>query len=77
MLAELTAIYERQPDGWIVATIAEVPGVSTQGRTLEEAREMLADALAQVLECNRELRVAEAGPGAIVEKFGVPATDPA
>jgi predicted RNase H-like HicB family nuclease len=69
MRIELTAIYEPQPDGWIAASIAEVPGVLTQGRTMDEAREMLADALAQVLDCNRELRLAEAGSSARVEPF--------
>lgn len=71
MQIAFTAIYEPQPDGWIAASIAEVPGVLTQGRTMEEARENLADALSQILEANRELRVAEAGPGAVVEPFRV------
>ena len=33
----------------------EIPGAITQGETLDEARENLADALRMVLECNREL----------------------
>ena len=33
----------------------EIPGVNTQGATLEEARENLKDALRMVLEANREL----------------------
>ena len=69
MPIELTAIYQPQPGGWIFACIAEIPGVITQGRTMEEAREMLADALEQMLECNKELRLAETAPGAIVERF--------
>jgi predicted RNase H-like HicB family nuclease len=72
MPIKLTAIYQPQPSGWIVACIAEIPGVITQGRTMDEAREMLADALAQMLECNKDLRLAEAGPGAIIERFEVP-----
>ena len=72
MKLELTAIYEPQPDGWIAASIAEIPGVLTQGKSMEEAREMLADALRLILETNRELNVAEAGPGAIVESFEPP-----
>ena len=72
MQIKLTAIYEPQPDGWIVASIAEIPGVITQGKTMEEAREMLADALTQIIECNREIRRSEAQPGAIIERFEIP-----
>lgn len=72
MKLELTAVYEPQPDGWIAASIAEIPGVFTQGRTMEEAREMLADALQLILETNRDLGVGEAGPEAIVERFEPP-----
>jgi predicted RNase H-like HicB family nuclease len=35
--------------------VEEIPGVNTQGATLEEARENLRDALRMVLEANREL----------------------
>jgi len=41
--------------GWWAASIEEIPGVHTQGITLEEARENLRDALGMVLEANREL----------------------
>jgi predicted RNase H-like HicB family nuclease len=69
MKIELTAVYEPQADGWIAASIAEIPGVLSQGKTMPEAREMLADALHQILESNRELAVAAAGPNAVVEGF--------
>ena len=36
-------------DGWIVARVHEVPGAISQGRTLEEARENVLDALQVVL----------------------------
>lgn len=46
----LTILYEQDPDSdWIVATIPEVPGVLSQGKTREEAREMVLDALAGML----------------------------
>lgn len=42
----LTIVYESDPDSdWIVASIPEVPGAHSQGRTREEAREMVLDAL--------------------------------
>jgi predicted RNase H-like HicB family nuclease len=40
---------------WYVAHVEEIPGVNTQGRTLAEARRNLKEALAMVIEANREL----------------------
>lgn len=37
-------------DGWIVAQVVEVPGAISQGRTREEARENVIDALRLMLE---------------------------
>jgi len=54
----LTIVYEEGDDGWIVVSIPEVPGVLSQGRTKEEAREMALDALEGML----ELRAAEHEP---------------
>lgn len=42
-------------DGWIVAHILEVPGAMSQGRTREEARENVLDALRTVLALDEEL----------------------
>lgn len=49
-----TAVYIQVPEGY-VAFVEELPGANTQGATMEEARENLQDAVAQVLEANREL----------------------
>jgi predicted RNase H-like HicB family nuclease len=51
---KLTAAYKQVGDCW-AAWIEEIPGVHTQGDTLEEARENLKDAVRMVLEANREL----------------------
>ncbi len=45
----LTIVYEPDEDGWIMVSIPEVPGVLSQGRTREEARENVIDALALML----------------------------
>jgi predicted RNase H-like HicB family nuclease len=51
---KFTAVYER--DGkWWVAYVEELPGANTQGATLDEARENLKEAVALLLEANREL----------------------
>jgi len=50
---ELTAVFER--DGkWYVACCAEIPGANGQGRTKDEARRSLAEAIALILEDRRE-----------------------
>lgn len=54
----LTAVYgEVSPDdgGGYVAYVEELPGAITEGDTLEEARENLRDAVALLIESNREL----------------------
>jgi predicted RNase H-like HicB family nuclease len=45
-----TAIYEDAGDGWVMARIAELPEVITQGASEEEAREMVQSALRDWLE---------------------------
>ena len=42
-------------EGWIVARILEVPGAISQGRTREEAKENVLDALRTVLTPDEEL----------------------
>ncbi len=46
---DLTIVYEPGEDGWIVVSIPEVPGVFSQGRTRDEARENVIDALRLML----------------------------
>jgi predicted RNase H-like HicB family nuclease len=68
----LTAVYQKSGEWW-AAYVEEVPGVNTQGATLEEARENLKEALALVLEANRELARRAEPADCIREKIGVPA----
>jgi predicted RNase H-like HicB family nuclease len=44
----LTIDYEDGEGGWIVASIREVPGAASQGRTRGEARAMVIDALREL-----------------------------
>jgi predicted RNase H-like HicB family nuclease len=47
---QMTIAYEEpDEDGWIVARVVEVPGALSQGRTREEARENVIDALRLML----------------------------
>ncbi len=50
---EFTAVYERDGE-WVVAFCPEVPGANGQGRTKEEARTSLADAILLILEDRRD-----------------------
>jgi predicted RNase H-like HicB family nuclease len=50
----LTAVYMKVPEGF-VAFVEELPGANTQGETLDEARANLHEAVAMVLDANREL----------------------
>lgn len=55
MTTTFTAVFEEQPDGWIVAWVEELPGANTQGETMEEARENLREAVELVIEARREI----------------------
>lgn len=45
----LTIVYEDGGEGWVMASIPELSGVFSQGRTREEARENVIDALRLML----------------------------
>ena len=51
---KLTAVFRKVKEGYI-AFVEELPGANTQGRTLRETRTNLREAVALVLEANREL----------------------
>jgi predicted RNase H-like HicB family nuclease len=50
----LTAVFEPADEGGFIAYVEELPGANSQGETLEEARANLLDAVALLLEANRE-----------------------
>lgn len=54
MHEELTAIFQKSPYGYI-GYVQEVPGANTQGKTLEETKRNLIEAIRLVLEANRML----------------------
>ncbi len=43
-MEKFTAVFE-QDGGWWIGYLEELPGANTQGRTLDEARENLKDAV--------------------------------
>ena len=54
MERQFTGIIEKRGK-WYVATVEEIPGVNTQGRTIAEARRNLKEAIQLVVEATREL----------------------
>ena len=50
---EFTAVFERDGE-WVIACCPEIPGANGQGRTKDEARDSLAQAIALILEDRRK-----------------------
>ena len=67
---QFTAIYERDGE-WYIAYCLEVPGANGQGKTKEECRQNLADAIALILHDRREDGLKGMPPEAIRETISV------
>jgi predicted RNase H-like HicB family nuclease len=64
---EFTAVFRKVPEGYI-GFVEELPGANTQGSTLEEARENLAEAARMVLDAYRELAREELGGDDVIRE---------
>ena len=67
MVSQFTAVFEQEGDWWI-GFVEELPGANTQGATLAEARENLREAVALILEANRELAERETAGRAVIKE---------
>jgi len=68
---KFTAVFE-QVNEWWIGYVEELPGANTQGKTLEETRENLKEAVQLIIEANRELAQREtAGKQVIREELFV------
>lgn len=67
MKEQLTAVFEKVPEGYI-GFVEELPGANTQGDTLEEARTNLQEAVSLVLEANRALAEEALGDKAVIRE---------
>ncbi len=54
MKREFSVVYTPIEDGWIMAQVPELPSAVTQGRDMDEAREMIQEAVELVLQSYRE-----------------------
>ena len=53
-LLKFNVVYEDAGDGWVYAHVPELPEVHTQGESLDQARDMVRDAIEMVLQERRE-----------------------
>ncbi len=71
-MAEFTAVFERAGE-WYIGWVEEFGGAFGQGRTLDEARESLREAIALVLDARHDMAAKElAGREVIRERIAVP-----
>ena len=70
MTNEFTAVIERDGE-WYIAYCPEIPGANGQGKTKEEARQSLAEAIALILEDRREDGLRGVPPEALREKVTI------
>jgi predicted RNase H-like HicB family nuclease len=54
MKREYEVIFQEVEDGWIMATVPDLPGAVTQGKDMAEARAMIKEAVELLLESYRE-----------------------
>lgn len=53
---QFKVLLEQDEDGLYVASVAELPGCYTQGKTLEEARERIREAIELVLDSDQDIK---------------------
>ena len=71
MRNEFTAVIE-QDERWFIAYCPEIPGANGQGRTKDEARKSLAEAIALILDDRREEGLRGVPPEATRETVTLP-----
>ena len=53
MQREYRVLFQEVEDGWIMASVPDLPGAVTQGRDRDEARMMIREAVELLLESDR------------------------
>jgi len=70
LIMKFTAIIEQGEDGWLVGQIEEVPAALSQGKTIDELKANLLDALRLILDTNKEITEKEyLGKDVIIEEL--------
>lgn len=71
MKRDYEVVYQEVEDGWIMATVPDLPGAVTQGKDIDEARAMIKDAVELLLESYRANAKRDAPGNAIWESLTV------
>jgi predicted RNase H-like HicB family nuclease len=69
MKREFTVVYTPIEDGWIMAQVPELPGAVTQSRDMDEAREMIPEAVELLLQSYRDQAAKVAPSGAVGKRY--------
>lgn len=64
----LTTVFEECIEGGYIAYIEELPGVNSQGETLDEAKTNLLEALELIMETQRSLSEKELGNKKVIRE---------
>lgn len=56
---EMTAVFEPCDEGGYIAYIEEIPGINSQGETIEDAKENLSEAINLMFEERRASRITD------------------
>jgi len=65
---KLTAVFEEAEEGGYIAFFEELPGVNSQGETLQEAKTNLLDALDLVMDTQRMLSEENIGKKNVIKE---------
>ncbi|WP_426668643.1 type II toxin-antitoxin system HicB family antitoxin [Mucilaginibacter sp. McL0603] len=52
---KFTAVIEKGENGWFVGQVEELPAAISQGKTIEELKKNLLDAIKLLLDANKEI----------------------
>ena len=66
---QITIVIEPGDQGWWIASVPEVTGAVSQGRTQDEAREMVLDCLRELMAFRRETALRDASPEARIDSI--------
>ena len=55
-MLDFTVVIEQDEDGWYIATVPDIPGCHTQGKTMAEVLDRIKEAIELCLEADKEER---------------------
>jgi predicted RNase H-like HicB family nuclease len=71
MSVELTILIEKGDDGFWIATIPEIPGAFSQGKTKAQAKKNAIEAMLELMEYRRQAALTGRDPLGTVERFAI------